>query len=76
MTSKRISPSFPYAEALEDMAQHVFAGASADDLIEPEPPGLQVDQEKFFWQVPGIRRIARGVERCAALFEQRDVPGV
>src|SRR5258706_2509049 len=75
-TSNRIEPSFPYAEALEDVAQHVFARASADDFIEPEPGGLQIDQQKFFRYVLGIRRVPRGVKRRAALFEQRDVSGV
>src|SRR5258706_14482682 len=61
-TSNRIEPSLPYAEALEDMTQHVFARASPHDLIESEPGGLQIDQQKFFRYILGIRRVARGMK--------------
>src|SRR5689334_24684713 len=40
--------SFTDAETLEDMTQHVFARAPADDFVEAAPRALQIDEQKFF----------------------------
>src|SRR5512138_1534152 len=71
MTSNRIL--LAYAEPLEDVAQHIFARAAANDLVQTCAGSLQIGQQEFFWNVRGCGRLTCGDERDAALFEQRDV---
>src|SRR5262245_52472195 len=71
MTSNRIL--LAYAEPLEDVAQHIFARAAADDLVQARAGRLQIGQQEFLWNVRRRGRFMRGDERDAALFEQRDV---
>src|SRR5262245_13978594 len=71
MTSNRIL--LAYAEPLEDMAQYIFARATADDLVQARARSLQIRQQKFLWNVRRCCRITRRDERNAALLEQRDV---
>src|SRR5689334_5243586 len=54
--------SFADAETLEDMTQHVFARAPADDLVETRPRVLQIDEQKFFRNILRVGCLSRGVE--------------
>ena len=55
MTSNRIL--LAYAEPLEDVAQHIFARAAADDLVQACAGSLQIGQQEFFWNVRGCGRL-------------------
>src|SRR5205814_4556281 len=64
------------AESLEDVTQHVFARAAADDLVEPNPRSLEIDQQEFFGDVLGRGSVARGLEGCATRVEKCDMPRI
>src|SRR6266571_4465885 len=70
------SQSLADAESLEDLTQHVFACAAADDLVESNSRGLKIDQQEFFGDILGYGSMARGLERCAARVEECDVPRI